>query len=214
MAWSGAIGQPAHRWVFRALVAISAMALLVVAFLLGRQYQATQATSPAGSVLGLRDYQQLATYNHYSIVRAYGPSMQPTFAMYNFLLVRDTQHIARGQILVSGHHGIHRVVGLPGETVRLSSAGIQVCGPAGARCRLLAQPWRHIPPATSPDATSVQLDDAYATLPDNRQCCDYLIVVPRSDVVGVVAGSLLSYGPTTPDGALNKPVEPTLEYER
>jgi hypothetical protein len=37
--------------------------------------------------------------------------------------------------------------------------------------------------------------------------------VPQSDVVGVVAGSLLSYGPTAPDGSRNEPDEPTLEYE-
>jgi hypothetical protein len=60
----------------------------------------------------------------------------------------------------------------------------------------------------------VHLGHAYATLPDNRQCCDFIIVVPQSDVVGVVAGSLLSYGPIAPNGTRNKPIEPTLVYER
>ncbi len=206
--------QRARRWVFRLLLVIAAAALLGLAFQLGRQYQTNEASNPAGSILGQHDYQQLVTFNRYSIVRAYGQSMQPTLALYNFLLVHDTQQIARGQILVSGHHGIHRVVGLPGETVRLSDDTVQVCGPGSAPCRFLAQPWLHFPPLTAHRTLTAHLGHAYATLPDNRQCCDFLIVVPRSDVVGVVDGSLLSYGPTAPDGRHTKPVETTLVYDR
>ena len=180
MGWGSTSRRPGRWWAFRALLVVAAMALLGLTFQLGRQYQASEATEPAGSIQGLRDYQQLVTFNRYSIVRAYGDSMQPTLAMYNFLLVRDTQKIARGQILVSGHHGNHRVVGLPGETVRLSGNNLQVCGPGSAPCRSLAQPWLHFPPLTAHRTVTVHLDHAYATLPDNRQCCDFLIIVPRA----------------------------------
>jgi signal peptidase I len=214
MGWSSAPRRPVQWWGFRILLAIAAMALLGLAFQLGRHYQSNDAAGPGGNLPGLHDYQELVTFNRYSIVRAYGQSMQPTLARYNFLLVHDTPTIARGQILVSGHHGIHRVVGLPGETVRLSGATVQVCGPGSAPCRLLAQPWPHFPPLTAHRTVTVHLGHAYATLPDNRQCCDFLIVVPESDVVGVVAGSLLSYGPTAPNGARTAPRETTLVYQR
>jgi hypothetical protein len=110
------------------LLCVLAVALgaALIGFAAGRQYQRAATPDPGPRVAGLQDYQALAFFNHYSIVRANGPSMQPTLARWNVLLVRDTRQIGRGDILISGHHGMHRVLGLPGERVWLIHGRVRV----------------------------------------------------------------------------------------
>lgn len=206
---------PASRHWLILLVTVAVVA--TAGFVGGRAVE--RNTAPLPTVPGLRDYTALAYYNHYSIVRANGPSMQPALAQYNFLLVRDTKAVKRGDILVSRHHGMHRVLGLPGETLSLQGGRVQVCSQrigASPICRPIADPWVHYPnPGRHQDAGPLLLKNAYGTVPDNRSCCEFVIVVPASDVVGVVAGSLLSYGPLSPPGQIapGRPLTSTLVYD-
>lgn len=194
-----------------------ALTLLVCGIALGSAIAiGLLARSP--DVPGLRDYQALAHYNGFSIVRANGPSMEPTYARWNFLLVRDIRRVHRGDVLVSGRHGIHRVVALPGETVWLAHGRVHVCTPApraAPACRSLREPYVAYT-APRAEAGPVTVRDGYITVPDNRACCAALIAVPAGDIVGIVVGSLLSYGPLGPAGVAHPavPAAPTLRYER
>jgi signal peptidase I len=199
------------------LVAIACAA--AAGFVGGRAVERSAASTLLPAVPGMRDYTALAFYNHYSIVRANGPSMQPALAQYNFLLVRDTKDVKRGDILVSRHHGIHRVLGLPGETLSLEGGRVRICSPRHGTppgCRYIADPTvKYRNPQQHHDEGPMQLKNGYGTVPDNRSCCEYLIFVPANDVVGVVAGSLLSYGQLSPPGqvAPSRPLTSTLVYD-
>jgi hypothetical protein len=71
-------------------------------------------------------------------------------------------------------------------------------------------------PTAYRDQGPVLARGGYVTVPDNRQCCQALLFVPTNDVIGVAAGSLLSYGPLGPAGAPHpaRPQFPTLRYDR
>ena len=203
----------------RVLLPIVLLAVLLMGFIAGQQYQSARdgIDSRLLALPGVRDYEALAYYNHYSIVRAFGPSMQPALATYNFVLVRDRRRIQRGDILVSGHHGMHRVVGLPGETVWLIGGRVRVCTPRTAAvpyCRFLVEPWVHFRRIKHRTWGPLVLRNGYATVPDNRYAYELLIFVPDDDVIGVAAGSLLSYGALSPftDPATG-PLSPTLVFE-
>lgn len=191
---------------------------LVIGFLLGRRYERRVAEAPVLATTGLDDYRALVTYNGYSIVRGNGPSMQPTLARWNFLMVRDTRRIHRGDILISRRHGTHRVVGLPGETVWLVHGHVRVCTPrlgTSPACRMLTEPYVRYP-NTARNAGPTVARGGYITVPDNRACCAALLFVPYDDTVGVEVGSLLSYGPLGPPGAAapTRPLSPMLRYDR
>lgn len=189
-----------------------ALGMLLSGFLLGR----AGTRSSAVDVDGVQDYRALAYYNQYTIARAQGSSMQPTLAQYNFLLVRRKGQVRRGDILVSRHHGDHRVVGLPGETVWLLHGTVRVCTPRPsgvADCRFLNEPYVQYHPLVPKDVGPVHLTDGYATVPDNRLCCQAIYLVPLGDVLGVAAGSLLSYGSLGGSGDAMRPYTPTLVYE-
>lgn len=221
-AASETLGSSAHRVDVPRGRALAILALIGVAttigFLLGCQYERRVAEGPVLSTTGLDDYRALVTYNGYSIVRGNGPSMQPALARWNFLLVRDTRHIHRGDILISRHHGMHRVAGLPGETIWLVHGLVRVCtarpGTASA-CSMLTEPYVRYPNRDR-NAGPVLVRGGYITVPDNRACCAALLFVPFDDVVGVEVGSLLSYGPLGPPGAAapKRPQSPSLRYER
>jgi signal peptidase I len=203
---------------YRLLLVVGVACACAIGFLGARVLDDGGMSTGARGVPGFLDYQALTQFNRYSIVRANGPSMQPTLARNNFLLVRDTHQIRRGEILVSGHHGIHRVAGLPGETISLVSGHVKVCAPrqgAPSACRMLVEPWVHYLPVAPVDSKPVFLRNGYGTVPDNRACCDFIVVVPENDVVGVVTGSLLSYGPLGPAGmpVPTDPLTQTLEYD-
>lgn len=196
-----------------------ALAAALIGFAGGMRYQRAALQDTGPRVPGLQDYQALAYFNHYSIVRANGPSMQPTLARWNFLLVRDTRQVRRGDILISGHHGMHRVLGLPGERIWLIHGRVRACTPrsgAAPFCRFLAEPYVRYRPTDYKDQGPILARGGYVTVPDNRACCQALIFVPASDVVGVAVGSLLSYGPLGPSGATQPalPRGPTLRYDR
>ncbi len=198
---------------YRFLFVIGVVIAAAGGFLGGRIFQ---RQLPSG-IPGLQDYLALTQYNHYSVVRANGPSMQPTLAAHNVLLVRDTQQIHRGDILVTAHHGIHRVVGMPGETISLVGGHVRVCSPRTgqpASCRTLHEPGVQYYRSPPQNAGPVFLGHGYGTVPDNRSCCEFIIVVPADDVVGVVAGSLVSYGPLAPAGRIapTQPLTCTLVY--
>lgn len=202
----------------RLLVALAlACCAGLIGFIGGQHYQRDPAPSTVLVVPGLQDYQALAHYNHFSIVRANGPSMQPTLARWNFLLVRDTQTIKRGDILISGHHGMHRALGLPGETIWLIHGRARVCTPRlhGAYCRFLSEPYVRYRPTRFKDLGPIQVRGGYIAVPDNRDCCQALLFVPYDDIVGVEVGSLLSYGPLGPPDRAPpvRPLGPTLRYE-
>lgn len=205
--------------LFRLLIALLMVGISVgLGFLVGRRYEQTAWESGLGPVPGWQDYQQLATLNRYVIVRASGPSMQPTLARWNYVLVRRTQQIRRFDILDSGHHGMHRVLGLPGETLWLVSGRVRICTPHQSgtpHCRLLDEPYvRYHAPRTN--VGPLEARGGYITVPDNRVCCPFLIAVPGDDAIGVVVGSLLSYGPLGPAGHTwpARPALPALRYDR
>jgi signal peptidase I len=187
-------------------------------FVSGRAFERELPGGDTASIPGIQDYQALTLFNGYSIVRANGSSMQPSLARYNFLLVKDTRSVKRGDILVSRHYGIHRVFGLPGETISLVDGRVSVCSPLPGgppNCRFKADPWVRYPSVPHHDAGPILLRDGYGTVPDNRSCCEFLIDVPSADVVGIVAGSLLSYGPLGPRDkpAPSRPSTTTLVYD-
>jgi signal peptidase I len=203
---------------YRLLLFVATACACAIGYLGARVLDDSRMNADFKATPGIADYQALANFNRYSLVRAKGSSMQPALAYNNFLLVRDTKQIQRGQILVSGHHGIHRVAGLPGETISLVGGRVQVCAPRRAlpaECHLLVEPWVHYVAARPVNSKPVFLRNGYGTVPDNRACCDFIVFVPRNDVVGVVIGSLLSYGPLGPAGMSvpTGPLTPTLEYD-
>jgi signal peptidase I len=198
--------------VRRAILMLALGCAVLLGFAYGRSYKHAAQGQILG-VPGLQDYQALTTYNHYSIVRANGPSMEPTMAEYNYLLVRDTKEIHRGDIIISGHHGMHRVVGLHGDTVWLRAGKVRVCTPrpgAAPYCRVLVEPWVRFSSTNCPAWGPLVADHGYVTVPDNRYCPQFMVFVPDADVVGVYAGSLLSYGPVH---GVKRPLGPTLVYE-
>ena len=214
MAYCGA--QPPRVW-YRLILVAAVCAAALTGFFYGRADEQRRAAAWNAAVPGLSDYEALATYNGYSIVRAQGPSMQPALAQYNFLLVRDTRHIQRGDILISGHHGIHRVVALPGETAWLAGGVAHVCSlqPGGRQyCRALAEPWVRYRQTTCRQLGPLAAGTGYIAASDNRYCPEWLVSVPANDVIGVYAGSLLSYGPLGPRGTtVRRPTGPTLVYD-
>ncbi len=61
-----------------------------------------------------------------------GSSMAPTFHEDDFVIVDKISEIKRGDVVVFVPHGqklpyIKRVVGLPGETIKLHDGGVSVC---------------------------------------------------------------------------------------
>ena len=214
------MATPAHgeKRIYRLLIALLVAGTGVwIGFLAGRSYEQTVWESGLGPVPNWQDYRQLATLNGYSVVRADGPSMQPTLARWNYVLVRRTKQISRYQILDSGHHGMHRVLGLPGETLWLVGGRVRVCTPhppGPPSCRLLTEPYvRYQAPASN--VGPVAAGDGYIAVPDNRSCCHFLIAVPAEDAIGVVEGSLVSYGPLGPAGRSwpPRPALPSLRYD-
>ena len=204
---------------YRLLIALLVVGIAVsLGFLVGRRCGQITWESDLGTVPNWQDYRQMATLNGYSVVRADGPSMQPTLARWNYVLVRRTHQIRRYDILDSGHHGMHRVLGLPGETLWLVGGRVRVCTPhppGPPNCRLLTEPYvRYHAPAAN--IGPVAAGDGYVTVPDNRSCCHFLIAVPIEDAVGVVEGSLISYGPLGPAGRAwpSRPELPALRYDR
>lgn len=207
--------KPLYRLLIALLVAGIAVLL---GFLVGQRYERTRWESDLGSVPGWQGYRQLATLKGYSIVRADGPSMQPTLARWNYVLVRSTQQIRRYEILDTGHEGMHRVLGLPGETLWLVGGRVRICTPrplGASSCRMLTEPYVRF---RGPEANRgpVAAGDGYVAVPDNRTCCPYLIPVPSGDAIGVVEGSLISYGPLGPAGqpGPSRPALPALRYDR
>lgn len=61
-----------------------------------------------------------------------GSSMVPTFHEDDFVIVDKISNIKRGDVVVFVPHGqklpyIKRVVGLPGETIKLQNGGVSIC---------------------------------------------------------------------------------------
>lgn len=121
-------------------------------------------------------------------------------------------------ILDTGRHGMHRVLGRPGETVWLVGGRVRVCTPrplGAPSCRMLTEPYVRF---RGPEANRgpIAAGDGYVTVPGNRTCCPYLIAMPNEDAIGVVEGSLISYEPLGPSGQSwpPRPAFPTLRYDR
>ena len=214
------MAAPTHQAkpLYRLLIALLVAGIAVLlGFLVGQRYEQARWESDLGSVPGWQGYRQLATLKGYSIVRADGPSMQPTLARWNYVLVRRTQRIRRYEILDTGHHGMHRVLGLPGETLWLVGGRVRVCAPrppGPQSCRMLTEPYVRFR-GQEANRGPVAAGDGYVAVPDNRTCCPYLIPVPSGDAIGVVEGSLISNGPLGPPGQSwpPRPALPALRYE-
>jgi signal peptidase I len=146
--------------------------------------------------------------------------MEPQLARDDYVLVEQTNRgIRRGDILVTKKDGDHRVVGLPGETVWVDHGQVRICGPGPAGCRRLAEPYVHYPD-TSATFGPIAAKTGWVIMADDRYLFPRLAtVVSPSDVVGVIRGSVLSYGelyPSRPHGwpeIPTRPEGPTLVYQ-
>ncbi|MBP6910227.1 signal peptidase I [Patescibacteria group bacterium] len=76
-----------------------------------------------------------------------GSSMVPTFHEDDFVIVDKISQVKRGDVVVFVPHGqklpyIKRVVGLPGDTVKLENGGVAICKTGEANsCQKYAEPY-------------------------------------------------------------------------
>lgn len=85
-----------------------------------------------------------------------GSSMAPTFHEDDFVIVDKISQLKRGDVVVFVPHGqklpyIKRVIGLPGETVKLSNGAVDVCKTGDDKsCRTLSE--AYLPEGTLTEA--------------------------------------------------------------
>ncbi|MCX6023803.1 MAG: signal peptidase I [Chloroflexi bacterium] len=119
----------------------------------------------------------------------FGDSMPPTLQNLDVAYLRAAETVSRGDIISYDHGGTriaHRVVALPGETLRVEAGKLLVR--RGAISRSLEEPYV-ASGAPSWDAAEMTVaPDHYVTLGDNRRVPSgrEMQVVARQDIVGVV----------------------------
>lgn len=200
------------RWRSLPLLLIAVAAAVYIGYLLGRRDRQT-------GLVGLDSYQSLVQDQGYFLLHVHGRSMEPYLALDNYVLVQRTNRgIRRGDVLVTQDVGDHRVVGLPGETLRVERGRVRVCGPRSAPCRALAEPYVRYRDTTATFGPVVA-NGGWVLMADNRYLFPTLVsVVHAYDVVGIIRGSALSYGPLQPyrpqgwPSLPARPSGPTLAY--
>ncbi len=131
-----------------------------------------------------------------------GASMHPTFESGDYLIVDElVYHFEtprRGEIIVFRLPGdpkkflIKRVIGLPGETVRIDHGVVSIITPAGATLKL-SEPYVVAEDATYTNDTTLG-QDQYFVLGDNRPVSsDSRVwgILPRANIIGRVDARLL-----------------------
>jgi signal peptidase I len=122
-------------------------------------------------VVALLPVALLSVFSPFQAVRLIGNSMSPTLNGGDYLVADKWffGHVRRGEILLitdpynPGKEFIKRVVGLPGETIRIVDAAVYVDG------RPLAEPYVKEPWTASITSPAVTLPkDGYYVLGDNR----------------------------------------------
>lgn len=126
-----------------------------------------------------------------------GGSMDPTFENGDYLLIDQLTYRfrepERGEVVVfkneKGTYFIKRVIGLPGETVKVQDGSVRVTGPGAPQGSVLEEPYLPpgLPTAGSSDVTLGA--DEYFVMGDNRP---YSYdsrswgAIPDDEIVGVV----------------------------
>jgi signal peptidase I len=152
----------------------------------------------------------LALFIRFFIAAPYiveGSSMEPTFSGWDYLIidkiVYDIKKPERGEVIVftlpqdSSRSLIKRVIGLPGETVRISGSAVTIVNAANPDGFVLSEPY--IDPKNASDGERVErtLDqDEYFVLGDNRRVSSDSRVwgnLPVKDISGRVVARLFPF---------------------
>jgi len=143
----------------------------------------SQTTSPR-SLLGYTVLAVgIALFIRFFIAAPYivdGPSMEPTFYGWHYLivdkLVYDIHPPERGDVVVfglpqdTGRSLIKRVIGLPGETVRITGSEVRIISVEYPQGLVLDEPYIDPKNASSGEQVEIQLGpDEYFVLGDNRR---------------------------------------------
>jgi len=107
-----------------------------------------------------------------------GDSMEDSFSNYDYLIVDQISYrfreIERGDVVVfrfprnPSEYYIKRVIGLPGETVKIENGQVYVCNNENPDCVLLAEPYLS-PHERTPGSETVEVGpNNYFVLGDNR----------------------------------------------
>ncbi len=124
-----------------------------------------------------------------------GPSMQPLLGTMNVLLMRQTDRLARLDVAQVRRDGIHRIVGLPGETVWVRGGHICVASSPAPTTppRCPAEPYVGITNPTWNTAPRRLGRDEFAWAADNR-VLRFLVVRRRCQFDAVLLWAVYSWG--------------------
>ncbi len=118
----------------------------------------------------------------------FGPSMWPAINTLDVVSLTPAGSVDRGDV-ISYRFGygrsVHRVVGLPTETVTILDGRITVT--RGSESQFLDEPYVQTARASSTSITKALGPDEYLVIGDNRLWSQGLDVVPRANIEGVVA---------------------------
>lgn len=149
----------------------------------------------------------LALFIRFFIAAPYvvnGASMEPTFYDWNYLIidkiVYDLRKPERGDVVVfrlpqdNSRSLIKRIIGLPGETVRMSGSKVTIINPDNEKGFVLNEPYLGRASAERGDKLEVTLGEGeYFVLGDNRNVsADSRLwgKLPESDITGRVDARL------------------------
>lgn len=145
----------------------------------------------------------LALFIRFFIATPYiveGSSMEPTFFGWHYLivdkLVYDIKPPERGDVIIfglpqdTGRSLIKRVIGLPGETVRITGSEVTILNTEHPKGFVLDEPYVDPKNASTGDQVEVELGtDEYFVLGDNRHVSAdsrFWGKLPRKDIAGRV----------------------------
>ncbi|QQG37752.1 MAG: signal peptidase I [Candidatus Kaiserbacteria bacterium] len=165
--------------------------------------QVTQKSSQTSLIVYTIIAIGLALFIRFFIAAPYvvsGASMEPNFHDWNYLIIDrltyDLSDPARGDVIVfalpgsNGRSLIKRVIGLPGETVRIADRSVRIVNAEHPDGFVLDEPYLDESNIGGMNDMSVSLgDDQYFVLGDNRKVsADSRSwgTLPRADIVGRV----------------------------
>ncbi|MCR4281063.1 MAG: signal peptidase I [Candidatus Kaiserbacteria bacterium] len=136
-----------------------------------------------------------------------GSSMEPTFLDWHYLIIDkviyDISSPVRGDVIVlnlpqdAGRSLIKRIIGLPGETVKISGSIVTITNSEYPKGLVLKEPYIDPKNASNGDSVEVNLgSDEYFVLGDNRHVsADSRIwgKLPKKDIVGRVDARLFPF---------------------
>ncbi|MCG3774211.1 MAG: Signal peptidase I S [Nitrospira sp.] len=147
-----------------------------------------------GCTLAAVIFVPLTTFGHWvrsqpqTSVLLLGPSMWPAINTFDVVTLASVDSVDRG-VIISYRFGygrsVHRVIGLPTETVTVQDGSITVT--RGTVTQLLDEPYVQTARASSTSITKALGPDEYLVIGDNRLWSQGLDVVPKTNIEGVVA---------------------------